>query len=164
MPRFVGLISSCGNCPNYGYYSGSQNECKLVNQIVDDKGRIASFCPLPHYPSEEIANLELSLKMERDAHPYSFAYMTVAHVARKFGMPMTRRGVLFKLINGTSIAMEFDHITEIKPQGTEIIFVRGGKTYKVLPDIKEPALYEGVVIQGREELSWAKIELAHKPA
>lgn len=160
MPRILQLVQSCGECPNRGYYSEGQYECKLVVQIIVNKEVVAPFCPLPDYPAKTIADLARTVQMERDAHPYSFSYMTVAHVARKFNTLMTGRGTTFTLKDGSTINLEFDHITAIEPQGTEILFLAGGKSYRITPDIKEPALYVEVKVPNKADMGWTKLELA----
>lgn len=160
MPKILKLVDSCGKCPHHGYYSEGQHECKLVGEIVVNKEAVAPFCPLPDYPAKIIADLARTVRVERDLHQYSFSYMTVAHVARKFKTNMTGRGTTFTLKDGTTISLEFDHITSIDLRGTEIFFMSGDKNYRIAPDIKEPTLYAAVQVPNKAEMGWTRLELA----
>lgn len=160
MPKFLGLIKSCGECPHYGYESGGQHGCKEVDQIVYDKTKIASFCPLPTYPDQIIADLDRTVRVTRDARPYNFSYIVIEHIARRFDTVMTRRGTVFTLKDGSTVSLEYDYITKIELQGTEIHFICSGDTYKAVPDIKKPALYCAIPVPDKNEPAWEKLELA----
>lgn len=58
------LVSSCRGCPHNRYYSGNRHECTEANQVLPDgyNDRSPAWCPLPVYPSGEIARLEAEVQ------------------------------------------------------------------------------------------------------
>ncbi len=57
--RIQKMVNNCGDCPYCTYRSVGMNVCGAAgNMRIFDKDKIASFCPLPLYPSQQLADLE----------------------------------------------------------------------------------------------------------
>ncbi|MPW16954.1 hypothetical protein GCT13_08415 [Paraburkholderia sp. CNPSo 3157] len=51
MPKILGLIHNCKDCPSYQYYSGGAYECSQVRQRLPANEAIPAWCPLPDHPA-----------------------------------------------------------------------------------------------------------------
>lgn len=61
MAKILGVVTSCGKCPNRQYYSGGSYECSVVQQVLTDANSIPGWCPLADHPSVIVAPIEKSL-------------------------------------------------------------------------------------------------------
>jgi hypothetical protein len=166
-PKILALISSCGECPKYQYYSGGQHVCSLVDQPVLDKQKVAKFCPLPDFPSETIASMEQTFERLRKPNEYSLQHAVLSYLSSKLGALFTPsgNGILINLAEeGKTVYMDLGYVTNIDPSRQEVNFIYDKNDYKLcVGGISKPELYmkvkdEHPEVNGR----WTRIELAKK--
>ena len=159
-PKVVQLVTSCGGCPNKGYYSGAASQCKLTDEIIQDMASIAPFCPLADFPSKKLADQEMTIRLLREPHKYTLASAILSHVATKLKVEVSASGhVELKLKKGESVYLMLSHILEITSQPWVIVFMCGSKKYKLYPDGAKPELSVAVKLEGREEEGWQTCQL-----
>lgn len=160
--KMLKLIASCGECPNYGYYSGGTHECRVVNEVVPDKTVIASFCPLPDFPSRQLAAQESTIRLLREPNTYGLVLAVFSHIATKLKTTVNDNGtVAVPLKDGTVLYVHWQCVTELSlSPGTEVHFVSDKKKYKLHPDAHPPVLYEEVTVEGHEGPLWTRVDLA----
>lgn len=165
--KMLQLIRNCGECPNYGYYSGGAYECSLVNQVVRDKSRIASFCPLADFPSQKLADQAATIDAMREPYQHSFCITTIMHVAHKLKVDMhaNRCGITIPFKDGATdreVYLCADYITKLEAYpGCVIEFIAAdNKKYKLFPDAKPPELHEATrnPLDANDEL-WRRYDL-----
>ncbi|HVM58800.1 MAG TPA: hypothetical protein VMT80_00485 [Candidatus Paceibacterota bacterium] len=149
--KVLGTVASCGECPNYGYYSGNAHECKLVEHVVVDKNRIAPFCPLADFPSKLLADMDATIRGLREPYTFAFPITLLTHVATRLKVPIHENGrgltIPFKDGGGErEVYLSADYITGlVLTPGFEIEFMaKGDKRFKLLPDTHPPQLCEAV--------------------
>lgn len=150
--KILRLVSSCGVCPNYGYYSGGVHQCRSVEEDVENPNVIAPFCPLADFPSEIIAGLDKTIKRLTNPYSYTLSLAVMSHVAAKLGVAFNSRGssLMIPQEEGEPILLSFDYITDIKMGlGAEIHFIGSKREKFVLcPDSKPPSLRRELVEKG----------------
>lgn len=158
--KIVLLVSSCGECPNRGYYSGGQLQCNLVNEIIPDKNVVAPFCPLSDFPSSTIANMAATIRTLREPNKYGLNLAILSYVATKLGTLLGANSVVtIPLKNGESVYLRYDSITKIDTQPYEIHFMCDEKRLRLSLGDK-PSLSEEVIREGFDEPLWLRCELA----
>lgn len=146
-PKIVDLVSSCGKCPNYQYYSGGVHKCKPADEIVLDKDEIAPFCPLPNYPSHQIASMQRTILDLREPNKAVFVLALLSHIATKLKLNLEPHGggIVIPFKDGDKdreVYLSFEYITEVAVSPFSVIFQSGGKKFKLSPDFKPPTLDE----------------------
>ena len=163
MPKILKIIDSCRGCPHYGYYSGGQHQCGLVNETVADKAVIAPFCPLTEFPSRVIADMGETIRLLREQYRYGLVLAVLSHIATKLKADVSARGVLtIKLKDKTSVYLRHDAIMEVRPLENTVIFAGDKGKYKLHPDACPPLLEKQFVMEGagvKEEL-WQRLDIA----
>ena len=152
MSKILKLVDSCGGCPHYGYYSGGQSECRLVDEIVVNKALVAPFCPLADFPSRLLADMDATIRLLRAPNTYGFVLALLSHIATKLKRELSTGGVIdIALKNGTSIFLRHDAVIEVLVDSWAIIFVEGRRQkFKLHPDSQPPQLYKQVTVKGEE--------------
>jgi hypothetical protein len=162
-PKVLGQVTSCGECPNYVYYSGGQHRCRLVDETVLDKSIVAPFCPLPDYPSRAIADMQTTILGLRAAEHRGFQLMLLTYVANrlKVNVPAHARGLMVPL-KDREVYMGLDRISEVKVWPLEISFSQGKNMFILSPDSSPPLLREKVLqaVDGDELSTWRHHHLA----
>jgi len=161
-PKVLGQVTSCGECPNHGYYSGSVYRCRLVDEAVLDKSIVAPFCPLPDYPSRTIAQMQTTILALREPLKYGFGMMLMSHIAAKLKLDLHAHGsgltIPFKdMGKDREVYLGLDYIQGIETRPFEITFISGGSIFKLSPDIKPPLLHEAADKEGK---LWSQHTLA----
>lgn len=161
MPKILMLISSCGGCPNYGYYSGGQYRCNLVDENVEDKTTIAAFCPLSDFPSRTLANMDMTIRLLREPNKYGLGVTLISHLATKFKTPMSRDGAIhIALKDGTSVYVRYDSITEVLAHQGSVVIVNENGRFKLVPDAVPPQLFQEIKREGITDELWKKLDIA----
>jgi len=156
-----GLVRSCGECPDYVYYSGGKHQCRLVEETVVDKTIIAPFCPLADFPSQLLADMETTIRTLREPNKYGIVLAVLSHIATKLNENLNDRGGLtISLKNGDSVSLWHDYITEVSVYPWAVHFVDGARRFKFFPDANPPELYTLVTVSVAEEQLWQKLDLA----
>ena len=159
--KILDRITSCGECPHYVYYSGGVHNCRLVDEVVRDKSRVAPFCPLADYPSRVIADMETTITGLREPLTYGFGLALLTYVAAKLKVNVHTRGssLVVPLKDGRKVGLGLDYITAIRVYPFEISFNHGEHSYKLLPDVGQ--LRESVPPkEGQEEELWLHHDVA----
>lgn len=158
-PKIVQLVTSCGGCPNKGYYSGGASQCKLTDEIIQDMSSVAPFCPLADYPSKKLADMEATINLLREPNKRSLSMAILSYVAAKLKTTVSASGsVELKLKKGESVYLMFSHLLSFESQPWSIVFMCGDKKYRLYPE-GELALSVAVKLEGREEEDWQTCEL-----
>lgn len=158
-PKVVQLVTSCGGCPNKGYYSGGASQCKLTEEIIQDMSSIAPFCPLADFPSKKLADMEATIGLLRDPNKRSLSMAILAYVAARLKTTVSASGAVeIKLKKGESVYLIFSHLLEITSQPWSIIFMYGDKKYRLYPE-REPSLSVAVKLEGSEGEGWQTCQL-----
>jgi hypothetical protein len=128
-PKVLPLVSSCKECPKYSYYSGGQSVCLLTNEFVTDASKVASFCPLPDYPSRTIASLDAHIAGLEKGMAASFRQYLLTYIVSKTGATIGRgeRSVTLKFHdhgNDREVVVGLSEIRSISVDGV-IDFVDG---------------------------------------
>jgi hypothetical protein len=55
MPKILGIIQGCNECPKKQYLSGGIYECSIARFDLDKNERIPGWCPLPDHPAALMA-------------------------------------------------------------------------------------------------------------
>jgi len=157
-PKITGQVTSCGTCPNYRYNSGGTYQCDLVDQIVLDKNVVAPFCPLPDFPSQIIADMEMTIRGLRKPLEYGFGLTLLTHIAAKLkiNVDSSGSGIAIPLKGGRKVYLALDYITKITLRPFEIAFTRERSTFRLSPDADPPLLHEATDSEGRR---WYQHEL-----
>lgn len=161
-PKVLGLVSSCGECPNCDYNSGGASQCRLIGERIRDKTIVAPFCPLPDYPSRSIAEMEITIVGLRKQFALGFGLTLMTHIATKLKLNMHTNGsglrIPFRDMGKDREAfLELSCICHIGIQPFAVTFLDGNKKFKLLPDTKPSLLYEATEREGE---SWRCHELA----
>ncbi|MEZ0208599.1 MAG: hypothetical protein ACAH17_00275 [Candidatus Paceibacterota bacterium] len=160
--RIFALIGTCKGCPNRKYDSSNVYRCKLVGEIIRNENEVAAFCPLPHYPSSEIASLEATLQSLQKLHDYSFPYAVFSFIANKLKAKISSEGRSIHLLTWDSGKNEdfyivIDRITKIDYERSKIYFLGTdpGKNYFIQTGYAgaDWTLNEVVSAEGESELS-----------
>jgi hypothetical protein len=159
--KILGLVRSCGLCPNYEYYSGGVHRCKLVEEVVIDNTVVASFCPLSNYPSDIMAQMEMTISTLREPHKHGFGVVLLGHIATKLKLNLdTNQLGLIILLNdagkGREVYLSLDHICEILVHPFEITFTSGLSVFKLSPDTRPVVLREAT---DEDHILWRYHEL-----
>ena len=160
VPKIVQQVRSCGECPNYVYYSAGVRHCRLVDQRVRDKDVIAPFCPLPDYPARVIADMQATIAGLRNPNEYDFGHALLSYVSAKLRLNMmaNRRGIEIPLADGSVVEFGLDFISELRAHPFEVVFMHGDKAFRLLLDATGPGLQQQE-FSGDEEL-WQRLRLA----
>jgi|GEM_PF-1653471 len=166
-PKVLGTVSSCRECPNRTYASGGQYECSLVREVIP-KGtetKVASFCPLPDFPSGKIADLERTIRMLYKPNDCEFSVAMLLHIAARLETVVSKNGICITLKDpqdksGKQIDLWWGSITKIELYPNYIHFVSGGTTFRLDIDARPPKIEEQILVEGREELFWTTREFA----
>lgn len=148
------LVSSCGECPHYNYYSGRAYRCAMVDQTVFDKEKVAPFCPLADYPSGIIADMEVTILALRKPLEYGFGLALLTHVAGKLKVNLHANGRgLTVPLKDRKVYLGLDYVKHVSPYPNfEITFMSGEGKFKLFPDLSPPQLHEATrPIEGGEE-------------
>lgn len=162
MSKILKLIDSCGGCPQYGYYSGGQSECRLVNEIVPDKTVIAPFCPLTEFPSHMLASMDSTIRLLREPNKYGIVLAVLSHISTKLKKDADRNGgITIELKNNRApVYLRHDGITSVVPFQGAVFFVDGGYKYKLYPDTLPPQLHVQVAREGITDELWEHLYIA----
>ncbi len=164
IPKVLGLVHSCGECPHYQYYSAGVFRCKVADQNVLDKETIAPFCPLANFPSAIIAGMEITivgLRARDTQNTCGFGLALMTHVATKLRLNLDPGGMSITLVlnGGREVSLCFHHITGVEHLPLKILFVDGkGGEFELLPDLRQPILREEIVKD--EKRSWREFNLS----
>lgn len=163
-PKIVKQVSNCGECPNYGYYSGGAHRCSLVDETVLDKTRVAPFCPLPDFPSKVIAAMEHTIVGLRGGFNHVFSLYLLTYIATKLGIKLEASGravLRIPLLEDRELWLDLDQATVVNVRNLEIRFTHEGTTFVLYPDTNPPELCEGVQAKnGGDEFYWDRLPLA----
>jgi hypothetical protein len=142
-PKIVAQTTSCGKCPHYTYYSGGTYHCALVEERVMNKEQVAPFCPLPDYPSQTIAKMEVTIESLREPNKHGFNIAFLSHMASKLKVRLepSCRGIHIPLKDGTEVFLDPDWVTNIAVSPCVIEFRFNDKLYTLHPDALKPVLY-----------------------
>jgi len=162
--KVLGLVRSCKVCPNHGYYSGGKSECRLVNEIVEDPGIVAPFCPLADFPSAKLSAMDATIRGLREPNQYGLSYMILSYLATQLRALMdSRGGITIALTDGTSVYLSADAVVGdgamCRPP---VIHFRAGvdDEYKLCPDGDRPMLYKKVKTEEGERPRYRACDLA----
>jgi hypothetical protein len=161
-PKVLGQVTSCGECPNYSYYSGGVHRCSLVEEAVLDKTIVAPFCPLPDYPSRTIAQMHITILGLREPLKYGFGLALMTHIAAKLKLDLHANGlgltIPFKdMGKDREVYLGVDYIRDIEVRPFEITFTSGKSIFKLSPDSDPPLLREAADKEGKQ---WSHHPLA----
>lgn len=162
VPKILKIIDSCGGCPQYGYYSGGQSECKLVGEIVTDKTVIAAFCPLTEFPSRMLANMDETIRLLREPNKYGIVVAVLSHISTKLKKDSDKNGgITIELKNGQApVYLRHDGITNVVPFQGAVFFVDGEYKYKLYPDTLPPQLHVQVAHEGITDELWEQLYIS----
>jgi len=160
--KVLGTVDSCGECPNYGYYSGGVHRCGLVDEAVLDKTTVAPFCPLPDYPSRIIAQMQTTILGLREPNKYGLGFALLTHIATKLKLDLHANGsgltISFKdMGKDRKVYLGLDYIRGIEVRPFEITFTSESGTFKLSPDTNPPLLREAADKDGK---LWSHHKLA----
>jgi hypothetical protein len=149
-PKILGMVTSCGTCPNHKYDSGGVSECVLVHEAVRDKSIVAPFCPLPDFPSRVIAGQQMTILGLREPNTYSFDFALLSHVATKLKLNVhaSGLGIMLPLGDDREVYLNVDFITGVTIRPFEIIFRYEEREYRLSPDAHPPLLREATNTKG----------------
>jgi hypothetical protein len=131
------LVNSCGECPNYQYYSGGTHVCTFVDLVVTDKTQVSKFCPLPQYPAQVIADLHNSLReYQTEEEKLGLRQVVLRQIAAGFKTVVSNfRSIVFKATESerwpTKIILSYDCITEVDIHRDIVHFFYEEGKYKV---------------------------------
>ncbi len=162
VPKIVNMVNSCGECPNYGYYSGRVYRCNLVEEAVLEKDRIAPFCPLPDYPSRVIKEMEITVLGLQKSVDYSYPFALFTFIAAKLKRTVSANGSTIRIpCRDGEVCLQYDHIRDLTLNPFSIRFLDADKTYVLCVDgIAGPSLSEVVRREGIDEELFHQIYLA----
>lgn len=155
--RMAKNVNCCKECPNYSYYSVGTHQCNLVNEEVTNEYKVATFCPLPIYPSGEIASLENSLRyyQSEELKKYmGFSQILMQHIAAGFKTSITGfASVEIKVKEDgkeKTIFLRHDHIRDVDATSSSLTFFYGGDVYKVARGRDNWTVQKAVTLNGGE--------------
>ena len=163
VPKILGLVRRCGECPRYRYYSGGAHTCTEADQIVDDPDRIAPFCPLADFPSRVIKEMQITVTGLQQAVDYSFAFAMLTFVAAKLKRNLNVNGsaIRIPLRDGDQVTLFYPYISKIDLSPLAIWFTDGDKRYKLDPESGvRGVLYEVVRREGIDEDLFHQLDIA----
>jgi hypothetical protein len=167
-PRILGLVDSCGVCPNRQYYSGSQYKCNKADQLIIDDHRVASFCPLPTYPAGEMANMERTIEVLRNGVRQSFAEHLLAFISSdlKLNIQSESSNIIIPVDEKDGGKVVFD-LRNMKTGRNHLIpefeFFYGDDSYRLTLSVgtRPPQLQKLERVEGTAEPLWRMLTIRH---
>jgi hypothetical protein len=162
--RISNIVTDCINCPFYAYDSGGAYRCAKVDERVLEPEKVAEFCPLPHYPSREISQLQYTLQMhQKSEKDINLSVVVLRHLSAVFQTPVSNFAALVLKVKPSrdwpeEIVINRDYITSIDLRNEEIIFTYRERKYKVYGTREGWKLQGAVALEGKEY--WGDIQLA----
>lgn len=156
--RILALVNSCGECGNRQYYSGGVYNCKLVDEQIRDDKRVAPFCPLAHYPSDEISSLEATVQgLQKEKSGHGLHYELFSFIAAKLKTRLSSNSRLIHLMKQVGereedLYLVIDRITKVDIDKSAVYFLSTDsppKTYVVFLGLP-CRLCEVVTFEGQE--------------
>lgn len=156
--RMLDLIASCKGCPHNKYDSGGRYKCDLVDEPIRDENRIPPFCPLPTYPSNEIACIEATVEsMQKEKRNHSLCFEIFSFMAAKLKARLSSDSRYIHILmqegkNEEDLYIVIDRITKVDIERNAIYFLSTGndpRPYVMYLGL-EPLLCEVSERQGKE--------------
>lgn len=162
--RMAKNVTSCKGCPYEHYYSGGAYECTMVKQIIPERDKIASFCPLPIYPAQVMADMEGSLRLHQVQElkeSKSLKLWLSRYVASLMKSTVGSHGsVEIKIKSlGEEKTIYFmpDYVKSIALYDNEITFSYKRETYRLISGTNGVTLYKAETVNGKELWSDQKL-------
>lgn len=135
-------VRSCAECPHRQYASSTMYQCVAVDEIIYDKDIIPVFCPLPDYPSRQLAELEQSVRAYQAHHERSFTKVLMLYVASRLSRAVSAggTGVKIPIQKGEEVYLDIRHIVSMTVWPLEISFHYRDALYRLSPEVERVQL------------------------
>ncbi len=164
MLKILALITSCQGCTHHRYGSGGGHDCDLVGEQIIDASRIASFCPLTDFPSNQIARLERTVQSLRQPDDFGLYWALMSFIVKKSGCTLSADGryITFTRKDEEPIYLVIDSIVEIDLRQGHIVFLYEKDKYAFVTSTP-PQLLKEVSLWGDEsEKGWQEVRISEK--
>ncbi len=162
-PRVLQLINSCSECPKNRRASGGGRECEMVAQYIHDQHTVASFCPLPIYPSGTIAGLERTVRHIQSQSMTHLGELVLKHLLNRLKLTVHPKALAVDIPVRDTVAgkqyvtLHLDSIKNIDVRNELITFVDGGSEFALNLYPPDYYLKESVISNG--EKVWRRVDL-----
>lgn len=140
------FVTSCKDCPNR-----IDDQCsKAGGQKIVDKNTVASFCPLPKFPAQEMADVERTINNYRDADNLTLqlqgALLVYVSKMLKTRIWDTGGGLSIQLADGNKVTFQLDYVCSADARQDRVVFLdpRTQVKYKLHLGSTEPMLFKYV--------------------